>query len=80
MTGQGPTKPQWKRTRIHLKPGWTAAHLQPGGKSTTPSQGGKSSTPHQSSKLASTSEGGIPAASGGPVNPPPGRGGAGDST
>ena len=51
-----------------------------GGKSTAPSQGGKSSTPCQSSKPASTSRGGIPAASGGPVNPPPGRGGAGDST
>ena len=51
-----------------------------GGKSTTPSQGGKSSTPRQSSKLTSTSGGGIPATSGGPVNPPPGRGGAGDST
>ena len=51
-----------------------------GGKSTAPSQGGKSSTPHQSSKPASTSRGGIPAASGGPVNPPPGRGGVGDST
>ena len=50
------------------------------GKSTAPSQGGKSSTPCQSSKLASTSGGGIPAASGGPFNPPPGRGGAGDST
>ena len=46
-----------------------------GGKSTAPSQGGKSSTPCQS-----TSGGGIPATSGGPVNPPPGRGGAGDST
>ena len=45
-----------------------------------PSQGGKSSTPHQSSKPASTSRGGIPATSGGPVNPPPGRGGVGDST
>ena len=51
-----------------------------GGKSTAPSQGGKSSTPRQSSKPASTSRGGIPAASGGPVDPPPGRGGAGDST
>ena len=51
-----------------------------GGKSTAPSQGGKSSTPHQSSKPTSTSGGGIPAASGGPVDPPPGRGGAGDST
>ena len=51
-----------------------------GRKSTTPSQGGKSSTPYQSSKPASTSGGGIPAASGGPVDPLPGRGGAGDST
>ena len=51
-----------------------------GGKSTAPSQGGKSSTPRQSSKPASTSGGGIPAAFGGPVDPPPGRGGAGDST
>ena len=51
-----------------------------GGKSTAPSQGGKSSTPRQSSKLASTSRGGIPAASGGPIDPPPRRGGAGDST
>ena len=51
-----------------------------GGKSTAPSQGGKSSTPCQSSKPASTSGGGIPATSGGPVDPPPGRGGAGDST
>ena len=49
-------------------------------KSTVPSQGGKSSTPCQSSKPASTSGGGIPAALGGPVDPPPGRGGAGDST
>ena len=32
------------------------------------------------SKPTSTSGGGIPATSGGPVNPPPGRGGAGDST
>ena len=51
-----------------------------GGKSTVPSQGGKSSTPCQSSKPASTSEGRIPAATGGPVDPLPGRGGAGDST
>ena len=80
MTGQGPTNPQWKRTRIHLKPGWKAIHLRPGRKSTAPSQGGKSSTPCQSSKPAFTSGGGIPAASGGPVDPPPGRGGAGDST
>ena len=60
-----------------------------GGKSSTPSQGGKSSasgpggkmpTPYQSSKLASTSGGEKPATSGGPVDPPPGREGAGDGT
>ena len=51
-----------------------------GRKSTAPSQGGKSSTPCQSSKLASTSGVGIPAASGGPVDPPPGRRGVGDGT
>ena len=51
-----------------------------GGKPSTSSQGGKSSTPCQSSKPASTSGGGIPAASGGPVDPPPGRGGTGNST
>ena len=47
---------------------------------TTPRQGGKSSTPHQSSKPTSSSGSGIPAALGGPFNPPPGRGGASDST
>ena len=60
-----------------------------GGKSSTPSQGGKSSAsgpggktpnPHQSSKPASTSGGEKPAASGDPVDPPPGREGAGDGT
>ena len=70
MTGQGPTNPRCGKLSTSGQEG----------KSTTPSQGGKSSTPRQSSKLASTSEGGKPATSGGPVNPPPGRGGAGDST
>ena len=51
-----------------------------GGKPSTSGQGGKSTTPCQSSKPASTSGGGKPATSGGPVNSPPGRGGAGDST
>ena len=69
--------------------GWPEPRLQPlepleassqGRKSTAPSQGGKSYTPHQSSKPASTSGGGIPATLGGPVDPPLGRGGAGDST
>ena len=46
----------------------------------TSNQGGKPSTPRQSSKPASTSGGGIPATSGGPIDSPPGRGGAGDST
>ena len=47
---------------------------------TAPRQGGKSSTPRQSGKLASSSRSRIPAASGGPFDLPPGRGGAGDST
>ena len=47
---------------------------------TAPRQGGKSSTPHQSSEPASTNGRGTPAASGGPSNLPPGRGGAGDGT
>ena len=51
-----------------------------GRKTTAPRQGGKSSTPCQSGKLASSSRSGIPAALGGPFNPPPGRGGVGDST
>ena len=49
-----------------------------GGKSSTSGQGGKSSTPHQSSELASTGRGEKPTASGGPVNLPPEREGAGD--
>ena len=51
-----------------------------GGKPSTSGQGGKSSAPRQSSKPASTSRGGKPATSGGPVDPPLGRGGVGDST
>ena len=47
---------------------------------TASKQGGKSSTPRQSGKPASSSGSGIPAAPGGPFGPPPGRGGAGDST
>ena len=49
-----------------------------GGKSSTSSQGGKTSTPRQSSKLASTSRGEKPTASGGPVDLPPEREGAGN--
>ena len=51
-----------------------------GGMTTAPRQGGKSSTPRQSGELAPSSRSGTPAASGGPSNLPPGRGGAGDST
>ena len=69
-SGQGPT----------LSRGGKPSTSSQGRKSTTPSQGGKSSTPCQSSKLASTSRGGTPATSGGPIDPPPGRGGVGDST
>ena len=47
---------------------------------TAPRQSGKSSTPRQSGGPAFSSGSGIPAASGGPSNPPPGRGGVGDST
>ena len=50
------------------------------GKSSTSGPGGKTPTPRQSSKSASTSRGEKPAASGGPVNPPPEREGAGDGT
>ena len=49
-----------------------------GGKSSTPGQGGKSSIPRQSSKPASTGRGEKPTASGGPVDLPPEREGAGD--
>ena len=61
--------------------------MNQGGASSTPSQGGKSSTsgpggktptPRQSSKPASTSRGKKPATSGGPVNPPLEREGAGN--
>ena len=51
-----------------------------GGKSTTSGQDGKSSAPRQGNQPASTSRSGTPAAPGGPFGPPPGRGGAGDST
>ena len=41
MTGQDPTNPQWKRTGIHLKPGWTAVHLRPGQNDYCPQAGWK---------------------------------------
>ena len=49
-----------------------------GGKSSTSNQGGKTSTPRQSSKPASTGRGEKPTTSGGPVDLPPEREGAGD--
>ena len=47
---------------------------------TAPRQGGKSSTTRQNGEPASASISGTPAASGGPSNLPPGKGGAGDGT
>ena len=49
-----------------------------GGKTSTSNQGGKTSTPSQGSKLASAGRGGKQAASGGLVDSPPEREGAGD--
>ena len=80
MTGQAQPTPSGSGQGSTSNQGGQPSTSSQSRKSTTPSQGGKSSTPHQSSKPASTSGGGIPAASGGPVNPPPGRGGVGDST
>ena len=54
--------------------------LNQGVQPSTYGQGGKSTAPCQSNKPASTSGSGTPAAPGGPFSPPPGRGGAGDST
>ena len=45
-----------------------------------PKQSGKSSTPCQGGEPVSTGGSKAPAASGGPSNHPPGRGGAGDGT
>ena len=71
-----------QQDRTQPTPGGSGQGSTPnqGGQPSTSGQGRKSTTPHQSDKLASTSGSGIPAASGGPFNPPPGRGGAGDST
>ena len=71
-----------RQDRTQPTPGGSIQGSTPnqGGQPSTSSQGGKSTTPHQSNKLASTSGSGIPAALGGPFGPPPGRGGAGDST
>ena len=79
-TGQDPTNPRWKRTRIPLEPGWTAVHLWPGWKAYRPQPGWEviHSPPEWQTGLHKWRC--IPATSGGPVDPPPGRGGAGDST
>ena len=47
---------------------------------TAPRQGRKSSTPHQGDEPAPSGRSGTPAASRGPSNLPPGKGGAGDGT
>ena len=71
--------------------GRTGSTWNQDGKPSTSGQGGESSAsdpgrktptppPRQSSKLASTSRGDNPAASGGPVDPPPEREGVGDGT
>ena len=80
MTGQDPTSPGGSGQGSTSNQGGQPSTSGQGGMTTTPRQGGKSSTPHQSSKPASSSGSGISAALGGPFNPPPGRGGAGDST
>ena len=71
-----------RQDRTQPTPGGNGQGSTPnqGGQPSTPSQGGKSTAPCQSNKLASTSGSGIPAVPGGPFGPPPGRGGAGDST
>ena len=80
MTGQDPTNPGGSGQGSTSNQGGQPSTSGQGGMTTAPRQGGKSSTHCQSGKLASTSGSGIPTASGGPFNPPPGRGGAGDST
>ena len=52
--------------------------LNQGGETSTSNQGGKTSTSHQSSKLASTGRGKKQTTSGGLVDPPPEREGAGN--
>ena len=71
-----------RQDRTQPTPGGSRQGSTPnqGGQPSTSGQGGKSTAPSQGRKLASTSKSGIPAASGGPSNPPQGRGGAGDST
>ena len=65
---QEPTSSQSRRPTTSGQSGMTAA----------PKQSGKASTPRQGSEPASTGRSKPSAASGGPSNHPPGRGGAGD--
>ena len=78
-SGQGSTPNQGAQPSTSGQGGKSTTSGQ-GRKSTAPSQDGKSAAPHQGNKPASTSGSGTPAAPGGPFSPPPGRGGAGDST
>ena len=69
-SGQEPTLSQGRWPPTSSQSRMTAA----------PKQSGKSSTPHQGGEPASTGGRKAPAASEGPSNRPPGRGGAGDGT
>ena len=75
--GAQPT-PDRGRKRSTSNQGGKPSTSGQGGKSFTSSQGRKTSTPCQSSKPASTGRGEKPTTSGGPVNLPPEREGAGD--
>ena len=70
--------PRWRQTGIHFKSGWMAIHLRPGRDDHSPQAKWKviHSLPEWWTVLLNRS--GIPAASGGPPNRPPGREGAGD--
>ena len=70
VSGQEPTLNQGRQSSTSGQSGMTTA----------PRQGGKSSTSCQSGEPASSSRCGTPAASGGPSNLPPGKGGAGNGT
>ena len=75
--GAQPTPDRGGRSSTSGQGGKSSTSSQ-GGKSSASSQGGKTSTPRQSSKLASTGRGEKPTTSGGPVDLPPEREGAGN--
>ena len=77
--GAQPT-PDRGRKRSTSSQGGKSSTTSQSGKSSTSVPGGKSSTPGQSSKPASTGRGEKPTTSGGPVDLPPEREGAGDGT